>query len=142
MPNTTRAPAVRDLAGWMSLAFRMTHEISEAALDLEQSPALAPHCFYGTQVSDAGVSALAHFAAAYATYSIDYVSRMEAARSLAGARVCLSSLKRLLARVERFGYIEPERAATLHQKIDEACAVLMALGVELRGGSHRMRRAG
>ena len=125
---------VRSIAGLMHLAFRLAHEVSEAALDLEKGGLRGPR-FYASIVADTGVSALAHVAAASATYSDDYRGRLEAAASLRSARECLVKLKDVVSRAAAQHYLDESIAKPLTARVEETIAVLMALGIEVRGAS-------
>lgn len=126
---------MKDVAGLMHLAFKLTHEVSEAGLDLGQAPSLRKGRSYSRQITDSGVSALAQVAAASAIFpSSDYGARMEAARALRGAREDLRRFKDSVKRAVAAGQIAPD-CAELLTKVDELTVILMALAIEVRGNS-------
>ncbi len=129
---------MRDIRGLAHLAFSLTHEVSEAALDLESSPPMRRHRFLGQQVADAGVSALAHVACASAACPPGgYLERLEATSALRNAVTCLDELRTLLKKAERSGYVDEGNVETLAAKLEEALAVTRALAAELHGGSRQ-----
>ena len=126
---------MKDVAGLMHLAFKLTHEVSEAGLDLDQARGLRDRPFYTRQIADSGVSALAQVAAASAIFpTTNYRSRMEAATALRGAREDLRQLKDALKRAATGGHLG-EDGTELMKKVDELTVVLMALAIEVRGNS-------
>ena len=77
---------MKDIRGLAHLAFSLTHEVSEGALDLESSAPMRRHRFLGHQVADAGVSALAHVACASAVCPPGgYMERLGASSALRNA---------------------------------------------------------
>lgn len=128
--------AVKDLRSLSTLAFHAAHRVSEGALELERSPGLRRVRFYGAQVADAGVSALAHVACASAVMPPwDLQSRVEARNALRGARDCLDKLRGLLKSCEKQGYLESAALEPLYEAIEETMALVRALFLEVNGGS-------
>jgi hypothetical protein len=124
---------VRDVLALVNLASKLVSEVSELVLDVEQSPAMRAHGYFGAQLADAGVGALAHVAAAQASYTLDYMSRLQALSSLSGGRGALSEVKRLTKAAHAGGLVSDAICESITATADQAIAVLLALTVELRG---------
>lgn len=125
----------------IEIAFGLAHEISELCLDLECRPEMALHRFYGSQVADAGVCALAHIACASESWPPTIGAYNATAESVSGAQANLRALDRLLSLLRVHRRVPAEVTGALSCKVEEAAAVLTALEVELCGG-RRMRFAG
>ncbi|MEO8540237.1 MAG: hypothetical protein ABI577_10895 [bacterium] len=130
-----------EVTALMGVAFNLAHDISELSLNIEQYPELHGHSSYGTQIADAGVSALAHIACASATFAPDIHSRIEAGHSVSGARDSLHTLEHLVHTLIGNHYLAPERAQRLFDKIEQTRAILTALDAELFGAGLSHRRA-
>ncbi len=131
--------AVKDLRSLTTLAFQAAHRVSEGALEVERSPGLQRVRFYGAQIADSGVSALAHVACASAAMPPwDLASRVEARNALRGARDCLDKLRNLLKSCEKQGHLEPAETAPILEAIEETMALVRALLLELTRGQQRI----
>lgn len=126
----------------LNVAFGLAHELSELCLNLESSPAMRPHRFYGAQVADAGVSTLAHVACASATYTHAYRDRIEAARSIKGARETARSLDRLITLLHGHQHLGRHQTQPLVDKLSQVTAILVALDAALRAGTVPATRVG
>lgn len=128
---------MKDFHSLSTLAFHATHRVSEGALELERKPELGRVRFYGAQIADAGVSALAHVACATASMPPwDLGSRIEARNGLHGARDCLDKLRGLLKACESNGYLGDDASvAALQDAVEEAMALVRALALELHNSS-------
>ena len=126
---------MKDLRSLATLAFQAAHRVSEGALEVERSPELRRVRFYGAQIADAGVSALAHVACAVAAMPPwDLQSRVEARNGLRGARECLDKLRQLLKSCEQQGYLDEAQLTPLYDAIEEAMALVRAASLEVSGG--------
>lgn len=125
---------MKDVAGLLQLAFKLAHEVSEATLDIERAPGLRNHRLHGSRIADCGISVLARVAAAASDYADpQYHARLQVPSSLRAARDELGQLRQYLNTVLGQRYVEESQMHSLIARADELTAVLMALGVEIRG---------
>ena len=131
----------RHIRALLTLAFGLAHDIAELCLNLEASPELQAHRFYGAQIADSAVSALAHVACANASYTPQLHDRIDASHSVGGAKDTLRTLDRLISLLLGHRYSGPEHTRAITDKQVQAMAILTALEVELLGANLPARRA-
>lgn len=126
---------MKDVAGLLHLTYRLAHEVSEAGLDMERAPNLRPHRTLANQAADAGVSALAHVAAASGDWSPNMGYRERAAVELAlrGARGELRQMTAHLKMLRGRQTGAQSQIGSLIARVDELTVVLMATAVAVRG---------
>lgn len=125
---------MRNVHGLMELAYRLAHEVSDAALELEADREARAPRIYLRRLADSGVSVLAQVAAAAAdSKASDYRSRVDCTVALRGARAELNILRQALDALARYDGVSTELVAELRSTADQLVAVLLALTVELRG---------
>ncbi|MBI2767654.1 MAG: hypothetical protein HYX53_17285 [Chloroflexi bacterium] len=125
----------RDIGTLGLVAFRLAHELSEAALALESAPGLAQRRWFSTQMSDAAITVLTQVAAAQHELGEGSIGRLRASSLVRSARSTLNSLSVLMKQAESRGYVTASLLEAPLIKVDELAALLLALSMEMRATS-------